>query len=50
MELSNKKNLFWEFFSAFLKSRSIFEHFEKKDDPHSFCISEIPDCKKRSYI
>ena len=30
MELYKKQKLFWLFFSGFLKSRSIFEHFEKK--------------------
>ena len=51
MELYKKQKLFWLFFSGFLKSRSIFEHFEKKKyDPHSLCISEIADCKRRCYI
>ena len=49
-ELAKKQKLSWEFFSLFLKSRSIFEHFEKKDDPHSLCISEITDCKRHCYI
>ena len=43
MQLSQKQNFFARFFAAFLKSRLNFEHFEKKDDPHSFCISEITD-------
>ena len=30
MGFSRKQKLFWEFFSAFLKWRSIFENFEKK--------------------
>ena len=30
MELSKKQKLFWEFFSAFLKSSWTFQHFEKK--------------------
>ena len=30
VEWSNKQKHFWEFFSAFLKSRSIFEHFGKR--------------------
>ena len=29
MELSKKPKHFWKIFSAFLKSRPIFEHFEK---------------------
>ena len=24
-----------------------FEHFEKKDDPHSLCISKIRNCERR---
>ena len=30
----------------FLRSRSNFQYFENKDDPHSFCISEIMDCER----
>ena len=43
MQLSQKQKTFSCFFSPFLKTRSNFEHFEKKDDPHKFCISEITD-------
>ena len=43
MQFSKKQKKFSIFFSAFLKLRLHFEHFEKKDDPHSFCISEITD-------
>ena len=42
MELSQKKT-FFELFFGLLKSRLNFKHFEKKDDPHSFLISEITD-------
>ena len=41
MQLSQKQKTFSEFFAAFLKSAINFKHFEKKDDPHRFCISEI---------
>ena len=41
--LYQKRNTFSEYFSAFLKSTLNFEHFEKKDDPHSRCIPEIMD-------
>ena len=34
-QLSQKKQTFSEFFLAFSKSTLNFEHFEKKDDPHS---------------
>ena len=43
----SKKNLFY-FFDAILKSRPNFEYFKKKDDTHSWCISEMTDCEKRS--
>ena len=43
MQLSQKYKTFSTFFSAFSKSRSNFEHFDQKDDPHRFCISEITD-------
>ena len=39
--LSKKQKTFSEFFSSFFKCTLNFEHFEKKDNPHSRCISEI---------
>ena len=48
MQLSEKLKIFSQFFSKFLKSSSNFEHFEKKDDIHSQCISEIKD--SQSYV
>ena len=39
--LYKKRNSFSQFFSAFLKATLNFEHFQKKDDPHSRCISQI---------
>ena len=44
--LSQKQKTFSEFFSAFLKSTLNFEHFQKKDDPHSRCTSQITVSKK----
>ena len=44
--LSEKPKIFSQFFSAFLKSTLNFEHFQKKDDPHSRCISQITVSKK----
>ena len=41
MQLSRKTKIFSEFFAAFFKFRVNFEHFEKKDDRHGFCISDI---------
>ena len=45
MQLYQKQKKFSQFSAAFLKSRWSFEYFEKKDDPSSFCISEITDSK-----
>ena len=47
VELSKKEKTFSEFSDAFPKPASHFQHFEQKDDPHSLCISEITDCKRR---
>ena len=47
IQLSQKQKSFSEFFHAFSKSKLNFEHFLKKDDTHSCCISEITDSKKR---
>ena len=44
--LSQKRKNFSRFFSAFLKSTLNLKHFQKKDDPHSRCISEISVSKK----
>ena len=41
MQLAQKRKTFSEFLAAFLKYRLNFEYFQKKDDPYSFCISEI---------
>ena len=43
MQLSQKQNNFPELFAAFLQSRLNFEHFEKKDDLHTFFIFEITE-------
>ena len=37
--LSQKQKAFSVFFLAFSKSTLNFEHFQKKDDPHSLFIS-----------
>ena len=39
--LFEKQKSFSHFFCAFLKSILNFEHFQKKYDPHSRCISQI---------
>ena len=46
MQSSQKKNTILKFFTAFLKSRSNLKYFEKKDEPHRFCLSEIRDSEK----
>ena len=47
MDLSQKENNLCQFFSPFFESGLNFEHFQKKDDPHSLCISEITDHERR---
>ena len=44
--LSQKQKPFSQFFSRFSKCTSNFEHFQKKDYPHSRCISEITVSQK----
>ena len=39
--LSQKRKTFSIFFCAFLKSTLNFAHFQKKDDSHSRCSSQI---------
>ena len=46
MQLSRKQETFSEFFSTFLKSSLNFAHFQKKDDPHGWCISQITHSQK----
>ena len=46
MRLSPKQEIFSEFFFTFLKSTLNFEHFPKKEEPHSRFISEIKDGEK----
>ena len=41
MQLSQKQKIFCEFCVEFLKSSLNFKWFQKKDDPHRFCISEF---------
>ena len=47
MQLSQKQETFSKLVCAFLKSILNFEHFQRKVDPHNWCISEITDSKKR---
>ena len=45
--LSQKHKTFSHFFSAFWKSTLNFAHFQKKDEPHSRCISQSTVSEKR---
>ena len=44
MQLYEKKKIL-NFFYQILKSRLNYENFQKKDDPYSWCSSEITDSK-----
>ena len=46
IQISQKEKTFLKFFSPFLKSIWNFEHFQKNDDSHTLCISEIRDSQK----
>ena len=43
----NRLNGFFFFFFSFLKYGKKFENFKKKDESHSWRISEIKDSEKR---
>ena len=42
--------MFLQFFLTFLKVKSNFEHFEKKEEAHRLCITKIRDCKRCGYL
>ena len=46
MQLSQKRKIFCQFFTALLKARWNFEHFDKKDDADRFFNFEITDSEK----
>ena len=46
MQLYLKPIIFSDLFLPFLESTSNFRHFEKKDDRHTYFISEITECEK----
>ena len=50
MQLSLKPTIFSDFFVPLLESTSNFKHFEKKDDRHSYFISEIKECERLGQI
>ena len=45
MQLSQKPKKFSQLFFAFSKFNLSFKHFQKKDDPHSWCFPEITESK-----
>ena len=47
IKLSQKQKTFPRLFSAFSKSNLKFDHFQKKDEPHSLFISDATACEKR---
>ena len=47
--ITRSKNI-CEFFFPFAESTWNLEYFERKDEPQSLFVSEIKDCKKRSYL
>ena len=50
MQCSKKLNVFSEFFTALQKSTFNFQPFQKKVEPHSICISDVKDGKKRAHV
>ena len=46
MQLSQKHKTLCHYFTAFLKSRLNFQHFDKNDDAHRFCKFEITHSEK----
>ena len=46
MQLSKRQQIFFNFFTAFLKSTFDFGHFGKKDYPPSLCISKVIDWER----
>ena len=46
MSLSLERNFFPDLFVPFLESTSNFKHFEKKDDRHTYFLSEITECER----
>ena len=47
MQLPQKEKTFSELFTNFFKCALDFKHFQKKDESHRSCISEITDSEKR---
>ena len=45
LQLSQKQKTFFEFCAALFKSGLNFNHFEKKESRHRFCIFDVTDTK-----
>ena len=50
IKLPEKLHIFCQLSTTFLKSSFNFKHFEKKDESHTLCISEIIDWEIRAYV
>ena len=50
MQVSRKQKTFSHFSAEFLRSGLNFQHFQKKDDSHTWGISEIMDSEKYGYM
>ena len=50
MQLSGKLKTISRYFIALFDSALNFEHFEKKNQPHSSSISEVIDSQRRVYL
>ena len=50
MQLSKKLKIFCEFPNVFPKSKFNLKHFEKIDESHRLCLSEITDFEIRAYV
>ena len=46
MHLSFERKFFSDLFVPFLESTSNFKHFEKKDDRHTYFLSDITECQR----
>ena len=47
VQLSQRQKLFSQFCSQLLKSSLNFEHFQKKHDSHTWCISKVMDSERQ---
>ena len=50
MQSSKKLNIFHQHFTAYVKSIFHLKHFEKNDESHSFCLSEVIEWEICAYV